>query len=397
MPVAFFITLCLLSFYSFVISESRGRQIFYAMVFWISFGIGNLAKGPAPLPLVLLPLFFYIAFNRKWSVLPKMMPVLGIIIFLAILLPWPLIVAYKVNWNLVIWKKEFLDRLVGEYAPGRYPFYYYFIMMFKYITPWVVFLPVAMAAPFFKGWAEKRAVMKYLWFWFVVDFIFLTIDVGKRQHYILPLMPAMAILVGILLEDMVFSRKVYPPVFIRRFAIVNVSLVTIAVVGGIGAAAIFWPAKLAGVTILCLFAAGATILMSLLFYKRKLVAALAVCFVSVSISFMVYVWYDATVVEDFRPVRDFASQIAEKVPKGAKLVSYGGVSSTFVYYYGTVVQPIPDSESLYQCYKQGDWIVATSADVVGLLEDGHFGMVYYKAYQPKLRKHAVGGLFHKSE
>ena len=128
-----------------------------------------------------------------------------------------------------------------------------------------------------------------------------------------------------------------------------------------------------------------------------LVAALAVCFVSVSISFMVYVWYDATVVEDFRPVRDFASQIAEKVPKGAKLVSYGGVSSTFVYYYGTVVQPIPDSESLYQCYKQGDWIVATSADVVGLLEDGHFGMVYYKAYQPKLRKHAVGGLFHKSE
>jgi hypothetical protein len=213
-------------------------------------------------------------------------------------------------------------------------------------------------------------------------------------------MPAMAILVGILLEDMVFSRKVYPPEFIRRFGIMNVLLVIIAVVGGIGAAAVFWPAKLAGVTALCLFAASVTILVSLLFCKGRPAArlgGLAVCFVSVSISFMVYIWYEAAVIDDFRPVRNFASQIAKEVPQDSKLVAYSAISSTFVHYYGKVVTPITDIEKLYQCYEQGDWIVATSVDVGGLEKDGRFKKVYYKAVQPNLRRDATGGLFHKSE
>ena len=329
MAVAFFITLCLLSFYSVTNSKSRREQIFYALIFWVSFGLGNLAKGPEPVPLVLLPVIVYIIVNRKWSIIPKMLPIAGILIFLAILMPWPLIVAYKVNWNLIIWKKEFIDRFFGEYAPGNNPFYFYFLMMFKYIAPYFIFLPIALMAPFFKVWSEKRDVMKYLWLWFVVGIAFLTIDLGKRQHYILPLMPSMAILVGILLDDMVFCRKAFDSGFVSRLGKVHILSVIVSIIGGIVFTGFVRPEFLTGVIILCLFAAAMTGAIVLLFYRRKLKTALAFFFVFASLLFMVYVWFNTEYVDDSRPIREFVEQITLKVPKNENLIAYKAVSGYF--------------------------------------------------------------------
>ena len=89
--------LCFLTFYSAVSAKSRKRQIIYMLVFWISFGLANLAKGPAPLPLVLVPLFFYVAVFRRWKQIPKLLPIIGVVIFLAIVLPWPLAIASRLN------------------------------------------------------------------------------------------------------------------------------------------------------------------------------------------------------------------------------------------------------------------------------------------------------------
>jgi 4-amino-4-deoxy-L-arabinose transferase-like glycosyltransferase len=398
MAVSFFITLCLLSFYAAVKSETRGKQIVYALIFWVSFGLGNLAKGPAPVPLVLLPVFFFILLNRKWSVLPKMLPVIGCVIFLAILLPWPLIVAYKFNWNLLIWKKEFIDRFFGEYAPGSYPFFFYFLMMLRYIAPWFLFLPIVLVAPFYKVWAEKRDVMKYLWLWFVVDIVFLTIDKGKRQHYILPLMPAMAILIGVLLDDMVFCRRGFTADFVRRLGKTHIYVVIASIVGGVVSTAVFWPQFLPGVIVFCLFAAVMTFAIVLLFYKRRLLTALVACFVFVSIAFMVYVRFDAMyIVDNNRAIKEFSIQIASTVPKTERLIAYKRISSTFVHYFGRAVPVIEDVQELYQRYQQGDWVVATPERVEILEKDGRFEQAHYKPEQSDLRRDAAGGLFHKSD
>jgi len=50
MVMAFFVILCLLSFYSIVISKKRYQQVIYGLIFWVSFALANLAKGPAPVP-----------------------------------------------------------------------------------------------------------------------------------------------------------------------------------------------------------------------------------------------------------------------------------------------------------------------------------------------------------
>ena len=51
--------------------------------------------------------------------------------------------------------------------------------------------------------------MQFRWRRFVADFVFLMLSGGKRQHYLLPLIPAMSILTAILIDEMAFVRQVF--------------------------------------------------------------------------------------------------------------------------------------------------------------------------------------------
>lgn len=398
MALAFFIVLCLMSFYSAVTAENRRRQIIYMLIFWISFGLGNLAKGPAPIPLVLIPLGAYIVINRRWKVLPRLLPFIGVIIFLAIMLPWPLFIANSWHWDLTLWKKEYVQRLYGEYAPGKYPVYFYFLMMFKFITPWVVFLPLALAAPFYRVWDKKQPVMKFLWLWFVADFIFLTIDAGKRQHYILPLMPAMAILIGILLEDMIFERKAYSKIFAKNVLQWHI----VALIVGITAATIYLakanPKTIPAMLILLSITIVISAVVSVLFARGNNAAACGVGFAGIAAWIMISCASFTVLLDINKGAREFALKVAAIVPQGDKLAAYKHVSTRFVQYFGKVVPEIEDKSALYNRYEQGDWIVATSGYLKDLAGDTRFREVYHKEIDKKgEEKEDTGGiLFHKS-
>ena len=398
MAMAFFTVLCLMSFYSAVTAENRRRQIIYMLIFWISFGLGNLAKGPAPIPLVLIPLGAYIVINRNWKVLPKLLPFTGVIIFLAIMLPWPLFIANKLNWDLTLWRREFVDRLYGEYAPGRYPVYFYFLMMFKFITPWVVFLPMAIVAPFYRVWQEKQPVMKFLWLWFAADFIFLTIDAGKRQHYILPLMPAMTILIGILLEDMIFERKAFSKIFAKNVLQWHI----VALIVGITTATIYLaktkPQTIPAMLILLSITIVISAVVSVLFARGKNTAACGVGFAGIAAWTMIACASFTVLLDINKGAREFALKIAAIVPQGDKLVSYKHASTRFVQYFGKVVPEIEDKSALYGYYEQGDWVVSTSGYLKDLAGDTRFRDVYNKAIdtQSDEKEDTGGALFHKS-
>jgi len=394
MVLTFFITLCFLSFYSAVNSNERRRQVAYALIFWVSFGLANLAKGPAPLPLVLVPLFFFVIISKNWSVLPKLMPFIGSVIFLAIVLPWPLIIANKLNWDLTLWKHEFVDRLFGAYARGRYPFYYYFLMMFKYVTPWVIFLPMALAAPFYKVWKKKQPVMKFLWIWFALDFAFLTIDLGKRQHYILPLIPAMAILIGILLEDMAFTRKVYSPNFVKRTLQSYIVIIIGGTIVGLICVAVLLPQFLPGTIIFSIEALIMTLIVSVFFATGKPNIACGLCFAGIIVWVMIFTSTFSDFLDINSEARNFARKTAQIVPQSDKLAAYGGASTRFVQYFGKVVPVIEDVSTLHERYQQGEWIVATSEHLKDIDNDKSLRKVYYQQRKQGLKEDTSGALFH---
>jgi len=397
MAMTFFTTLCLLSFYSAATVVTRRQQIVYALVFWISFGLGNIAKGPAPIPLVLIPLLCYVVVFRQWKLPTRLLPIAGPIIFLLIMLPWPLAVARQVHWDLNIWRREFVDRLSGDYAAGRYAVYFYLPMMFKYVTPWVIFLPLAIIAPFNKAWNNRQRLMKFLWLWFVADLVFLTIDGGKRQHYIVPLMPAMAILIGILLEDMVFVQKAYSRNFAKNILKSHIIPITAAMLGAAIYLSVAKPNLLIPLVVLSAVTITAVLLITLLFAGKKPASACLSIFIGIIIWFMIAYSTFTPLLDRYKPLRDFTEKLARIVPQSEKLVACRSVSSTFVQYFGRVVPEIKDEPALYNHYEQGDWVVGISSYMDELVQDSRFRQVYYwERVRHQEKKYPGGALFHKS-
>ncbi|MGA2914916.1 MAG: glycosyltransferase family 39 protein [Sedimentisphaerales bacterium] len=396
MALTFFVTLCFLAFYSAVIEQVRKKQIIYMLVFWISFGLAMLAKGPVPLPIVLIPLFFCVVIFRQWKILPKLLPIAGVIIFLVIVLPWPLAVGYKVNWNLIVWKQNFFDRFFGDYAPGNYPFYLYILYTFAFIAPWVAFVPVALISPFYKIWEKKQKVMLFLWLCFVTDLIFLTISGGKRKHYMLPIMPTIAILIGIVLEDMIFIRKAFTEKFAKNFLIYHMIIIALSVIAGMIYFAITYPCLLSEVLILGIIAIITIVGILASFAKSKTTLGcglifggyclLTICFVSLSAPF-----------DNNNYTKKFALEISERIPLTDNLVAYNSVSKRVVHYFGREIPEIKDKNIIYQYYDKGDWIVATDNELKELQSDNRLNMVYYNdKAEVQFNRNIAGALFRKS-
>jgi 4-amino-4-deoxy-L-arabinose transferase-like glycosyltransferase len=405
MALTFFVTLCFLSFYSAITAQNRKRQIAYMIVFWVSFGLGNLAKGPAPIPLVIIPLFFYVAIFRQWKQVPKLLPVVGVLILLAIMLPWPIAVAYKVNWDIVIWRREFVDRFFGEYAKGNYPVYYYLLIMFKYAAPWAGFLPMAIAAPFYRVWDKKQPIMQFLWILFIVELAFLTVSGGKRQHYILPVMPAMAILTGILLEDLAFVRNAYTDRFAENTLKIHAVAIIVAAIAApviILTAGPRWeicaanPGLVVATAILSAAAVVITIGVVILFAKGKAAAGCSTIFVAIIVWATICYLSVAPMIDINRYIRDFSLKAARIVPQSETMVSFERPSARVVHYFGRTIPGIIDTPELNQVYEDGNWVIAVGVAAEKLAKDGRFRAVFSSTKADYYKGYMKGALFHKS-
>jgi 4-amino-4-deoxy-L-arabinose transferase-like glycosyltransferase len=404
MALTCFVTIAFLAFYTATLTTHRKKQTIYMVIFWTSFSLAMLAKGPAPLPLILAPLFLYFLLFRRWNLLPKMLPITGTTIFLVIVLAWPVCVAARLaepvgggqaSGFLEFWKREFVDRFMGSYVPGNKPFYYYSYVMFQYMLPWAAFVPIALAAPFYRVWGKKRETMLFLWLWFVADVAVMSISGGKRMHYILPAMPAMAILASILFEDMVFSRQAYTARFARNLLLFHAGAVIAGAVGigrydGLDTQFI-GPTIL--IAVLALIALGPVLI---LFARKKngyaCVAIFAGYCVLLMVAFAVFlIPYSST-----RHVKPFARNVAAEIPSTDSLTAYHDVASRFVHYFGRTVPIAEDLSQAYERYQQGHWILATGRFVDELTDDGRFeqARLWENAIRSKGRI-VAGALFHK--
>jgi 4-amino-4-deoxy-L-arabinose transferase-like glycosyltransferase len=369
MALAFFVATSLLSFYCGLTAKSRSRQIAYMVTAWTAFGLGMLAKGPAPLPLVLLPVFLYVAVFRHWDKVPRLLPLAGTAIFAAIVVPWPLAIAWRLDFDLVLWKQEFVDRFMGDYKPGGKPGYYYLYVMFQYLAPWAAFLAMAAVAPFYRIWNRKQPFMQFAWLWFAADLVFITVSGGKRQHYILPLMPAAAVLSGIILEDMIFTRKAYTRNFARNVLLGHLAALAAAVFAAMVYATgnklrlIGPPTAAAVITVL---AAAALLL------KKKNAFACAAMFGGCSIMLLAAMHTYNEYKDKSQLVRRFGAEAAESVGPEDELICYRKVPVRFVQYFGRPVAECGDISQLHSRYLQGQWIVAIGENLEAIRADGRF-------------------------
>lgn len=85
----------------------------------------------------------------------------------------------------------------------RGPVYLYTYVIFALMAPWSVFLPAALVRAHHRRWTgaahsrSDRFVLVYFW----ATFVFFTLSGSRRSYYLLPILPAAAILIARLLRE----------------------------------------------------------------------------------------------------------------------------------------------------------------------------------------------------
>ena len=175
---------------------------------YAAIGLATLCKGPAG---VVLPLTIMGSFALReggLASLRRLRPVLGLFVLTAVAVPWYAYAAWRTDGFSL---REFVLRdNVGRYlAPMQHhagPIWFYVPALFVAFLPWSVFLPGALRGPK-QGEAYRLTVL-----WTVIPLVFFSLAATKLPHYLLPIFPALSILVGAAWDrPLESSRSLTPP------------------------------------------------------------------------------------------------------------------------------------------------------------------------------------------
>jgi 4-amino-4-deoxy-L-arabinose transferase-like glycosyltransferase len=180
--------------------KDKGRLSIYG--FYIGMALATLAKGPVGFILPLLVSLVYLLFQRDWRAMKRMRLLKGMVLFMVIVLSWYLPAVLKGGQNFL--NETLLHHTIDRFAKGSShirPIYYYFTNFPVDFLPWFLFLPGAIAYGLTK---RKEGISKnflFLLVWFIVIFLFFSVSKGKREVYLLPLYPAVSLMVGRFWDD----------------------------------------------------------------------------------------------------------------------------------------------------------------------------------------------------
>lgn len=182
------------------------RSPVWYLAFYILTGLAVLAKGPVGfvLPAIAIVLFL-VYLGEFWQVVREMGLGWGLIIVADIVVPWYVLVTVAngdafINSFFGYHNVERFTRVVNGHSA---PWYFYFAVVFLGFAPWSAYLPVAIARlrfwqrSFWQNQPREDRLGLFALCWFVGVFGFFSISVTKLPSYVLPLIPAAAILVAL--------------------------------------------------------------------------------------------------------------------------------------------------------------------------------------------------------
>ncbi len=176
-----------------------------AVIFWSAIGAGILIKGPVILMIVGLAIVALAAFDRSTQWLRRLRPLAGALFASAIVLPWFIAIFIRSGGSFftdAIGNDLFAKVAGGQESHGLPPGLYA-------IAFWVTFFPGAflagIAAPaIWRARAEPGC--RFLLAWVVPSWIVFELVPTKLPHYVLPLYPAIAILIAGAIDGQALSR-----------------------------------------------------------------------------------------------------------------------------------------------------------------------------------------------
>jgi 4-amino-4-deoxy-L-arabinose transferase-like glycosyltransferase len=182
--------------------ESGKRS--YLAVFYGFMALGMLAKGPVALFLAALVIVLYAAAVRELRLVLKTLWLPGILLCCAIAMPWYFAVQVR---NPEFFRVFILEHNLGRFSKDLYhhtePFWYYLPVTALALVPWTVFVIAAFLEQVRWWWGKpangvdldrENQFGVFACCWLIVPVLLFSISQSKLPGYILPAIPAGALL-----------------------------------------------------------------------------------------------------------------------------------------------------------------------------------------------------------
>lgn len=320
-------------------TESRARiQRGWLVAFYLFLALAMFAKAPMPLAVVVAPLavwwfvvipilnrlnsseFFFRGILLQLRRFLSLLSIPGILLFLAIVLPWPIYIYRNVDHVMDLWWLEFGARYTGDMSESPEPFWYFIPMVFLLALPYCLSMPEAIAAPFLRSYQTIRRPLAFNWTWFAVHFLVVSGGSYKRSHYLASCLPAIALLLGPTLDRLFFAAGALSR---RAVALATIAFATIAILGGIAGSIVLrqkMPALAwTGTGVFAVAALGIAAASHFFFHGRRRASFLSLVAMSGAVFVAAWIGVGRTGWLDYKP-REMARAIREAgIPKTVRI------------------------------------------------------------------------------
>jgi 4-amino-4-deoxy-L-arabinose transferase-like glycosyltransferase len=163
---------------------------------WAFMALATLSKGVIGVAIPGMVFGVYSITAWDWKIWKRLHIISGSILFLAITAPWFVLMAQRNPEFLeFFFIHEHLQRFTQTAHSRTGPIYFFLPLLLLGFLPWIPQVPGAIA----QTWRERNREFSSGWLltcWFVVILGFFSISQSKLPGYIIPLFPALALIVG---------------------------------------------------------------------------------------------------------------------------------------------------------------------------------------------------------
>ncbi|MBU3609177.1 glycosyltransferase family 39 protein [Polynucleobacter wuianus] len=174
---------------------------------WVFMALATLSKG---LIGAAIPAMVFIAYSISvwdWKIWTRLRLFSGTIIYLLITSPWFVMVAQRNPEFLeFFFIHEHFQRFTQDAHSRTGPISYFVPLLLIGALPWILQIPGAIT----QAWQERRREFSSGWLlvcWFAIIFAFFSVSHSKLPGYIIPIFPALALLIGNRLDHLLGSTN----------------------------------------------------------------------------------------------------------------------------------------------------------------------------------------------
>lgn len=230
MSLTFWMTL---SLGAFLLAQREGqRQRRWMLLAWVAAALGVLTKGLVAAAIPAAVLLIYSLCSRDFTPWRRLHWPLGLPIFAAITVPWHWLAARRLEDFLqFFFVHEHFARYLSPIADREEPWWYFGWVFLAGTVPWTVpTLRVVLG-----GWRNRSSRGEFnpglfLWIWVIFICVFFSLSDSKLMPYILPAIPALALLIASL-----------PAATLKRDFLITAMLTTVLAVA-LGVSTLYLPA-----------------------------------------------------------------------------------------------------------------------------------------------------------